>query len=317
MKLLAVDDDPIFLGVLLPMLSALGKNDVTIARSGAEALTTLSLGAEEFDCLLFDIQMPGMSGVELCRQVRTNATYRRTPIVMITSMTGKRFIDDAFSAGATDYITKPLDPVDLKARLGMVENLLNERRIASALERKFDQRSDAVSINVDFETPFPVPGFDRGIDYLALQNYLLMLGNKQMYSTAAIGFSIQNAGLFFRRATASGFVNMLGDVASAITDATKSEQMMISYAGSGNFVAVLSANPATEPEDLEMMTRLGIEDFASFYSADHLPLPQIHVGPLVRASFFGLFNPISILENAIALAQANPTVKTRSWWNAA
>lgn len=317
MKLLAVDDDPIFLGVLRPMLAALGKDDVTIAQSGAEALAKLSLETEEFDCLLFDIQMPGMSGVELCRQVRSIPAYRRTPIVMITAMTGKRFIDDAFLAGATDYITKPLDPVDLKARLGMVDHLLNERRLAAALERKFDQRDDAVSINVDFETPFPIPGFDRGIDYLALQNYLLMLGNKQMYATAAIGFSVQNASLFYRKATASGFVNMLGDVASAITDATKSEQMMIAYAGSGNFVAVLSANPSTDPEDLQMLVRLGVEDFASFYAADRLPLPQVNVGPLVRASFFGLFNPTSILENAVTVAQSRQEAKSRSWWNAA
>lgn len=317
MKLLAVDDDPIFLGVLRPMLTALGKDDVTFAQSGAEALEKLSLAPEQFDCLLLDIQMPGMSGVELCRQVRSMPAYRRTPIVMITAMTGKRFIDDAFSAGATDYITKPLDPVDLKARLGMVDRLLNERRIAAALERKFDQRSDAVSIRVDFDTAFPIPGFDRGIDHLALQNYLLMLGNKQMYSTAALGFSVQNASLFYQKASAAGFVNMLGDVAAAISDAAKAEQMMIAYAGGGNFVAVVSGTPSMDSEELEMLVRLGVEDFASFYAADRLPLPQVNVGPLVRTSFFGLFNPTSILENAVTLAQSRHEAKSKSWWNAA
>lgn len=317
MKLLAVDDDPIFLDVLLTMLGTLGKDDVTIAQSGPEALNKLDLATEPFDCILLDIQMPGMSGVKLCRLVRNMPAYRRTPIVMITAMTGKRFIDDAFSAGATDYITKPLDAVDLKARLGMVERLLNERRIASALERKFDQRSDAVSIEVDFETAFPIPGFERGIDYLALENYLLMLGNKRMYATAALGISVQNAGVFFRKASASGFVNMLGDVACAITDVVKSEQMMIAYAGGGNFVAVLSAHPSIDPADLELSIRAGVEDFASFYVADRLPLPQIDVGQPVRTSFFGLFNPTSILDHAIKLAQTHQNAKAKSWWNAA
>lgn len=317
MKILAVDDDEVFLGVLLPTLDNLGKHDVTTAHSGPEALIKLGLTGEAFDCILLDIQMPGMSGVELCKRLRNMDVYRRTPIVMITAMTGKRFIDSAFSAGATDYITKPLDVVELKARIGMVEHLLNERRISSALERKFDQRSDVISIEVDFDKSFPIPGFDRGVDYLALENYLLMLGNKRMYSTPALGISVQNAGLFFRKTSAAGFVNMLGDVASAITDAVKSEQMMIAYAGAGNFVCVLSAHPTIDPADLELSICEGIEDFASFYAGDRLPLPHVNVGPLVRTSFFGLFNPTSILDHAVALAQARPVAKARTGWAAA
>lgn len=315
MKILAVDDDPIFLGILLPMLAALGQTDVTIANSGDEALFKLS--AESFDCLLLDIQMPGMSGVQLCGHVRNLPNHRRTPIVMITSMTGKRFVDDAFNAGATDYITKPLDPMDLKARISMAERLLKERRLTAALEKKADQRNDVIAIEVDFETPFPIPGFDRAMEYLALENYLLMLGSKRMYSTAAFGISVRNAHIFFKKSAPTCFVNMLGDVASAISDAVKAEQMMIAYAGSGNFVAVVSSGLSTELLELEAMMQSGIEDFASFYTADRLPLPQIKVGGLARASFFGLLNPTSILEHAIDLAQSRPDSKSKSWWTAA
>ena len=317
MKILAVDDDPIFLGVLLPMLGALGKTDVTIAHSGDEALFKLGDSAEAFDCLLFDIQMPGMSGVQLCNHVRNLPTYRRTPIVMITAMTGKRFVDDAFAAGATDYITKPLDPIDLKARIGMAERLLKERSITASLERKFDQRNDLIAIDVDFETAFPIPGFERSVEYLALENYLLMLGNKRMYSTAAFAISVKNAAAFFKKASPSGFVNMLGDVASAISDAVKAEQMMIAYAGAGNFVAVLSQPLSTDRFELESMIQSGIEDFASFYAADRLPVPQIKVGDQARTSFFGLFNPTSILDHAVNLAQSRQDAKTKPWWTAA
>lgn len=317
MKILAVDDDPIFLGVLLPMLNALGKADVTIARSGDEAIFKLAQAEDAFDCLLLDIQMPGMSGVQLCNHVRSLPTYRRTPIVMITAMTGKRFIDDAFAAGATDYITKPLDPIDLKARIGMAERLLKERSITASLEKKFDQRNDVIAIDVDFDTAFPIPGFERGVEYLALENYLLMLGNKRMYATAAFGISVSNAHLLFKKSSASGFVNMLGDVASAISDAVKSEEMMIAYAGAGNFVAVVSSHASTDPHELEALMQSGIEDFASFYAADRLPLPQIKVGNLAKTSFFGLFNPTSILDHAVALAQSRQDAKPKHWWSAA
>ena len=162
MKILAVDDDPVFLAILVPMLNALGKNDVTIAMSARDALAEMHGAAQKFDCLLFDIQMPGMNGVDLCQAVRTLPAYQRTPIVMITAMSGKRYIDAAFSAGATDYVTKPLDRVDLKARLGMVERLLQERCLAAALERQVALQGDGVTLAVDFETALPIPGFERG-----------------------------------------------------------------------------------------------------------------------------------------------------------
>jgi CheY-like chemotaxis protein len=320
MKILAVDDDPVFLSVLVPMLNAVGEKDVTVAVSAKDALAELKRAAQDFDCILLDIQMPGMNGVELCQHVRSLPAYRRTPIVMVTSMNDRRSIDDAFTVGATDYITKPLERVDLSARIGMVDRLLNERRLFAALERQLDQRTDVVTMSVDFETAIPIPGFERGIEYLALENYLLTLGNKRMHSTAAIGISVQNAGAFFRKATVASYVNMLGDVASAISDAVKTDQMLISYAGSGNFVCVVESNPASDSGDLEQMIQAGVADFTSFYAMDNLPQPLINVGPLVRTSFFGLFKPTSILDRAIALAetgQATQIAKVKSWWSAA
>ena len=317
MKILAVDDDPVFLGILTPMLSALGNDDVTVALSGGEALARLGATSQEFDCILLDIQMPGMSGVDLCQHIRSLPAYRRTPIVMITAMTGKRFIDDAFSAGATDYITKPLERLELKARIGMVERLLKERRLTAVLEGQIDRNGDSVTIDVDFEMAIPIPGFDRAIEYLALENYLLTIGKKRMHSTAAFGISVQNAEAFFAKASVASFVDMLGDVASAISDAMKTEDVLISYAGSGNFVCVLSDNSNAELADLELMIQVGIEDFESLYARDRLPTPRIKVGRLVRSSFFGMFNPTSILARSIALAEAGAPAKPKSWWAAA
>jgi CheY-like chemotaxis protein len=317
MKLLAVDDDPVFLDILVPLLNSLGKDDVTVALSGSDALAKLDSASQEFDCILLDIQMPGMNGVDLCRHIRNLPAYRRTPILMITTMTGKRSIDDAFSAGATDYINKPLERVELAARLGMVERLLDERHRTAALERQMDQRSGGVMIEVDFETPIPIPGFDRGIEYLALENYLLTLGNKRMHSTAAFGISVTNAGPFFRKASVSNFVDMLGDVASAISDAVKTERMMISYAGSGNFVCVLSDDIVSDPAELEIEIQSGVDDFISLYVGSRLPTPKIKVGQLVRSSFFSMFKPTSILDRSIALVETGQETKARSRWAAA
>lgn len=317
MKLLAVDDDPVFLAILVPMLGALGKNDVTVAKSASDALAKLRGATQDFDCILCDIQMPVMNGVNLCQQVRGMPAYQRTPIVMITAMSGKRYIDDAFSAGATDYITKPLDRVELRARLGMVERLLQERRLSAALEQQAELRGDGVTLAVDFETALPIPGFERGIEYLALENYLLTLGSKRMHSTAAMGFHVQNAGAIFRRGSVAHFVDMLSDVATAISDAVKTDQMLLSYAGAGNFVGVLTGNTTPDIADLEVLIQSGVAEFASFYAADRLPLPQVKVGQLVKSSFFGRFNPTRVLERAIVLSGPGQESKAGSWWNAA
>ena len=317
MKILAVDDDPVFLAILVPMLTTLGKNEVTIVLSARDALTELHGTAPEFDCILLDVQMPGMNGVELCQAVRALPAYQRTPIVMITAMSGKRYIDEAFAAGATDYVTKPLDRVDLKARLGMVERLLQERRRAAALERQVALQGDGMAQAVEFETAIPIPGFERGIDYQALENYLLTLGKKRMHATAAIGFHVQNASAIYRRGSGADFVDMLGDVAMSISDAVKTDQIMLAYAGGGNFVGVMSGADHPDAADLEVMIQSGVADFASFYTLNRIPLPQIKVGPLVKTSFFGRFNPTRVLERAITLAGPGHEVKAGAWWDAA
>lgn len=317
MKLLAVDDDPVFLAILVPMLGTLGKKDVTVAKSASDALAKLQDTTQEFDCIFLDIQMPEMDGVELCQRVRSLPAYQRTPIVMVTAMSGKRYIDGAFAAGATDYLTKPLDRVELTARLGMVERLLQERRLFAALEQQIGSRGDGVTLAVDFETAFPVPGFERAIEYLALENYLQTLGSKRMHATAAMGFQVQNAGTIFRRGSMVQFVDMLGDVATAISDAVKTDQMLLSYAGAGNFVGVLTGTTTPDSADLEVMIQSGVAEFASFYAADRMPLPQVKVGQLVKTTFFGRFNPTRVLQRAIVLAGAGQEPKAGSWWNAA
>ena len=86
MKILAVDDEP-FILELLPMLAAKsGFPDVTTAHSGDLALETLVQASAPFDCLLLDINMPGMDGIELCSRVRQLDRYEKTPILMLTAM---------------------------------------------------------------------------------------------------------------------------------------------------------------------------------------------------------------------------------------
>ena len=104
MRILAVDDEPVFLDILKPALEQLGYDDVTLVHSAAKAKEAIQGAQWPFDCLLVDIRMPGTDGIELAAWVRDRPEYRQTPIPMVTQMTGQHHVDSAFAA---------VDPPDL------------------------------------------------------------------------------------------------------------------------------------------------------------------------------------------------------------
>ena len=102
MRILAIDDDPVFLELLAGMLRMIGYAQVTTMSSGQEALHELDFSGLLYDCILSDMQMPDLDGAALTAAIRQRTAYRQTPILMITAMSGKNTVDEAFAAGATD-----------------------------------------------------------------------------------------------------------------------------------------------------------------------------------------------------------------------
>ena len=121
MKFLLVDDDPVALDLLSNILIGCGYEDLVCAQSGNEALQHLKLRQTPFDCLMLDLRIPDIDGITLCRMVRQFKEYEKTPIMMITVAREEELIASAFSAGATDYIFKPFDVVELMKRVRIAE----------------------------------------------------------------------------------------------------------------------------------------------------------------------------------------------------
>lgn len=310
MRILAVDDDPVFLELLAGMLGRLGQDDVTTFPTAAQALEALDTAGPVYDCILSDMQMPEMDGVAFTTAVRTRKSYRQTPLIVITSMAGKAFVDAAFTAGATDYLTKPLDPLELKARMGMTARVIAERRRMTEFARLVAQRGSQTEIRTDFHAPMVIPGCESGVDFLALENYLTTLGVKRAYATAAFGVHIRNAGVIFQKASAATFVQMLGDVAALISDAVKGTEVLMAYAGGGSFVVMTERDTPLNTDDIEIFVNIGLMEFEQIYAADRLPVPQVRTGEVVRASFLSPGKPTRLLERALASAmQAGPKPK--------
>jgi two-component system KDP operon response regulator KdpE len=112
---LVVDDEPSFRRVLRTSLATSGFA-IEEARSGEEAVAILAQST--FDLVLLDVNMPGIGGVEACREIR--AHMPKIGIVMVTVQDGESEIVKALEAGADDYITKPIRFRELVARLRAV-----------------------------------------------------------------------------------------------------------------------------------------------------------------------------------------------------
>ncbi|WP_339275271.1 ATP-binding protein [Paenibacillus sp. FSL W8-0426] len=131
--ILAVDDDPINLKVLVSMLSS-EPYTVTTAHSAREALELLD--TRQWDLLVTDVMMPQMSGYELTQRVRERYSVSELPILLLTARSQPSDIYTGFSSGANDYVTKPVDALELKYRIKALIGLkqsINERlRIEAA-----------------------------------------------------------------------------------------------------------------------------------------------------------------------------------------
>ncbi|WP_068621549.1 ATP-binding response regulator [Paenibacillus tuaregi] len=126
-RILAVDDDPINLKVLVGMLSS-EPYDIVTAQSGQEALELL--GSQPWDLLIADVMMPNMSGYELTRSVREQFPMSELPVLLLTARSQPADIYTGFQAGASDYVTKPVDALELKYRIRALVTLrqsINER----------------------------------------------------------------------------------------------------------------------------------------------------------------------------------------------
>jgi len=117
--------------------------EIAMAHDGRETLKKV----EEFqpDLILLDIMMPKLSGYEVCKQLRSEAATRDIPVLMVTALAEMGDIERAVQAGADDFLTKPVNRLELTTR---VKSLLRVRHLTSQRDRllAYLEEVDAVAV---------------------------------------------------------------------------------------------------------------------------------------------------------------------------
>jgi len=135
-EVLVVDDSPVYRKLVEQVLSA-EPYVLRFARNGAEAMR---LFLEHSPCIVItDWMMPDFSGLELCQRIRAENSRLYTYIILMTSNTEKENLVKALGAGADDYLTKPFDPGEMLARIGVGRRISELNRELDAKSRKLEE----------------------------------------------------------------------------------------------------------------------------------------------------------------------------------
>jgi len=269
LKILAVDDDEIVLSLLSELLSRAGYADVKTCTSPKEALDLVRRDANSFDCFLLDIQMPGMDGIELCRAIRRTRGYDTTPILMLTAMSDKSYVDRAFSAGATDYLTKPFDPTEVAVRLGLARQLTEERKMLSQNAEIIDSFIEVLDETTrhDLADAIDLGKMEGVLSYPAFENYLYQSGRSVLFLATVFAVKVKTVKNWHHKLPPLEFKELLRQSAQEIVSRLKDQNVFLSYRGDGEFVGVIPRSGSKALKSLGDTIRIDVSESEGKYGA--------------------------------------------------
>jgi putative two-component system response regulator len=132
-----VDDEPVNIHILSNALEE--EYNICVATDGESALNLIR--RENPELVLLDVMMPGMNGIEVCRQLKAEEKTSKIPVIFVTALEDVESENSAFEAGGADFISKPISPAIVKARVGRI---LNVKLYADFLEAVVVRRDQSL-----------------------------------------------------------------------------------------------------------------------------------------------------------------------------
>lgn len=263
MRILAVDDDPVILELLAEAFDAKDGYHLEGHLCAETGLDALNSAAQPFDCILLDIMLPGMDGIEMCAMLRNTKRHSATPIVMITGSKEVDLMTRAFAAGATDFITKPLTKLELIARVKSA-GLLNQ-----SLAKAQHTMSELTHLTkIRFEEPLNLAVVGMS-DVLALENDLL---RQKAGCFAMTMFTLDTCGMrgIYRSASMPTYRHCLETIGSAAIGAMRGHKSKLTYVGNGRFVGLIMERSRL---DRDVMTESFNADLAKLWDVEKTGVP--------------------------------------------
>lgn len=158
--ILVVDDETVNRMIIENLLRRGGFSAVASATSGEEALAFVE--RETPACILLDVVMPGIDGLEVCRRLRADPRFTHIPIIIQTVMSKPEDRRAAFAAGASDVVAKPYDPAELEARVRV--HLSNAVSSSGLMAYRARMEAELAEAQLLAETVFPSPNM---LEYIA------------------------------------------------------------------------------------------------------------------------------------------------------
>lgn len=255
-----------------------------------------------------------MTGVELCAMIRSQPAYRQTPIIMITAMSEKRYIDKAFTAGATDYVTKPFDFLELGMRIKLAEQLAIKSKPRRQEGRSLDSLTKQL-LNpevIHISDALPIEDVEGVLNIHAFENYLMQLNRGLFYRATVFSVKVNNISAIFDQTSAKEFKDIVIDLAEAISTALESYERFLTYLGSGIYCCVIDGRFHQEIGDLVLEFENSVFQLGLVYPNGSPLSAQFTVGQPVTPSLFTRPGSLSILQKSVE----NVEMKSASMDNA-
>ncbi|GKS13883.1 transcriptional regulator [Paenibacillus chitinolyticus] len=164
MSIMIVDDNPVNLIVIEKILKSAGYSNMHRASSAMELFDMLKIDKPsssdlQIDLILMDLMMPEIDGIEACKKLQQIEELKDIPIIIITAMGDSIKLAEALEAGAIDYVTKPINKIELVARIKSALRLKyekdwhkeNDNRIRSELQLAKNVQSSVLSLPIETE----------------------------------------------------------------------------------------------------------------------------------------------------------------------
>jgi phosphoserine phosphatase RsbU/P len=167
-RLLVVDDNEDNRYTLVMRLEIEGYSDITVAGDGDVALDLLR--TQEFDVVLLDVMMPKVDGYQVLQRLKDEGRLHNIPVIMISALGELESVVRCIELGAVDYLSKPFDPVLLKAR---VNASLEKKRLRDELRGHFHRMEKELDAARQLQlsmvpTKFPAPTAERPVEIFAM-----------------------------------------------------------------------------------------------------------------------------------------------------